>query len=748
MERKNRLYTRLFLSVVISVSVTITALTGILYEYFVKIIVNQTYTIMSNDLRLVSQNTDYLVDSVSKLSLSVYYDSSISKLLFPFEPDNAELNTSLAQLDYYRAIYPFIESIYVYNDVTGYFYISSSKVNNSIVPADQFFDREVIDDYAGYQNFTPVPRLNYTPDSRDDSKIIYSFMYFGAYESAARPEYAVVVNVASDWVDKVTNGLNQRVHNSMYIMDYDGRVISGNLKYPFLERFTQEVVLDHITTSSTREGYLIHEVDGTKSFIAYLYLESCNWIYVLEVPYETVMEDITKLKNNTIFIALLILTFGLLGSLVIFSKLYHPVKHILTRLKKLEVESKDSADTLKQHFLRELISSSDAWDREAIQRKMIDFEIKTDFFDHPVMLVLLKMDQYRLLSEKMAHEDRNQLKIAIMNRAKDFFAKTFDTESIDLRENQIMLLIKLPSRHDAIGNERDLVVRYVKEIQEDVRQHRQISISAVIGSQSSLQSGISNSYHEVMEAALHIFIYGHACVIDALEVAGYKTNLYDYSVQQEKAMAEHLVSGKIDQAKKLYLETIRELREQPYSVIMVNLTRLLYAIHTTLETMNKNSLLSIHINLMNLLYDGSETLDELNAKLFDTLDEIGAKIQGKKDTSVDFIVNKIIGLIHKDYGNPDLSVEYFANQIHMSPAHLSRLFKQASPETITSYINRVRMEKAKELLLNTDAMVEQVAQAVGFSSSTYFFKCFKKHYGTTPGEFRLKHQFEKEKLNI
>ena len=99
---------------------------------------------------------------------------------------------------------------------------------------------------------------------------------------------------------------------------------------------------------------------------------------------------------------------------------------------------------------------------------------------------------------------------------------------------------------------------------------------------------------------------------------------------------------------------------------------------------------------------------------------------------------KVLSILHTEYSK-HLTVESIAEQCHYSRAFLSRLFKEKSGVTIHQYLNDLRMEKAKKLLLGSRMKIEDIAAAVGFSDANYFIACFSKFYGTPPGLFRKMH---------
>ena len=72
----------------------------------------------------------------------------------------------------------------------------------------------------------------------------------------------------------------------------------------------------------------------------------------------------------------------------------------------------------------------------------------------------------------------------------------------------------------------------------------------------------------------------------------------------------------------------------------------------------------------------------------------------------------------------------------LSESYLCRFFKNAMGVSITSYINKIRVEKAAILLKNTDESVTDIAFNVGFSDLNYFSRTFKKIMNCTPKEYK------------
>jgi AraC-like DNA-binding protein len=91
--------------------------------------------------------------------------------------------------------------------------------------------------------------------------------------------------------------------------------------------------------------------------------------------------------------------------------------------------------------------------------------------------------------------------------------------------------------------------------------------------------------------------------------------------------------------------------------------------------------------------------------------------------------------IRVHYGQP-LERDELAELVSMSPTYYSVMFKRVTCCTPTQYITKVRMDKAKELLVCSDRMVSEVAREVGFQDPLYFARVFSAHTGMSPRDYR------------
>ncbi len=84
----------------------------------------------------------------------------------------------------------------------------------------------------------------------------------------------------------------------------------------------------------------------------------------------------------------------------------------------------------------------------------------------------------------------------------------------------------------------------------------------------------------------------------------------------------------------------------------------------------------------------------------------------------------------------DLSLGQVAKAVNASTFYFCKMFKKATGLNFTEYLSRVRVEKAKNLLLNPNLRISEIAYEVGFQSLTHFNRVFKKIVGRSPTEYR------------
>lgn len=119
------------------------------------------------------------------------------------------------------------------------------------------------------------------------------------------------------------------------------------------------------------------------------------------------------------------------------------------------------------------------------------------------------------------------------------------------------------------------------------------------------------------------------------------------------------------------------------------------------------------------------------------LNELALFVEQQHQASGDFYsVRMAKEYTKQNYQKKDLSLQEVADAAGISRTYFSKMFKDITGEKYWDYLSRCRIEKAKELLLNTNLGQAQISESVGYSSEFHFSRKFKEIVGISPNKFR------------
>jgi AraC-like DNA-binding protein len=131
----------------------------------------------------------------------------------------------------------------------------------------------------------------------------------------------------------------------------------------------------------------------------------------------------------------------------------------------------------------------------------------------------------------------------------------------------------------------------------------------------------------------------------------------------------------------------------------------------------------------------ADTIEKLTDLLYLTVERMGSYIfsfQGIQHTST---LRKAERYIAENYTRK-ISLQEIAGAAGLSPSYFSTIFKKEMGETLSGYLNHLRVEKAGRMLLKTQLSLSEIASSCGFEDQSWFSKIFKSFTGSSPGKYR------------
>lgn len=157
----------------------------------------------------------------------------------------------------------------------------------------------------------------------------------------------------------------------------------------------------------------------------------------------------------------------------------------------------------------------------------------------------------------------------------------------------------------------------------------------------------------------------------------------------------------------------------------------------SLEIQNESSIdLRIRNNIMDIYLD---SLDIINfyEKLYEKIDIVSIIDEKFEDHSVtEKLVYKAKQHIRENLLNTQLSLQYIAEALGVTPGYLSRIFSEIEGRTFINYVTQNKMEYGRKLLLDTELTLDEISHKLNYASAQYFISRFKKYYSTTPSVYR------------
>ncbi|MCY9698180.1 response regulator transcription factor [Paenibacillus alginolyticus] len=113
------------------------------------------------------------------------------------------------------------------------------------------------------------------------------------------------------------------------------------------------------------------------------------------------------------------------------------------------------------------------------------------------------------------------------------------------------------------------------------------------------------------------------------------------------------------------------------------------------------------------------------------------KAKGSVEENEKKIIRQVKDIVHSNL-DQDISLQFVANKVHMNRQYLSYLFKLETGQNFVDYVIQSRMDRAQQLLLETQLKIYEIAQLSGYENPKYFMTVFKQLVGVTPSDFRKK----------
>ncbi|WP_179215866.1 helix-turn-helix transcriptional regulator [Paenibacillus sp. MY03] len=705
------------------------------------------------------------------LALSVYYDDDLAP--FIYRSSTEDLVRKSSKLVKIVSTYSFLNSIVYYNGPNGEFYTDNAR--NSTVDNEVLFDK--IGQYLhgdlkpAKMQFIPVSYA-FGEDSGSGGQVdsISFFMYEGSEYKAG--ESALVLNINPNWFLENISGLYDDYSNTaIYLGKGEREIVSFSPNEKPLYQELYSLVSEHRLKTGRNVDYFVAHHDNKKQIITYRIASNSNWDIINVQPYDDISRHLNKLKYGSIVILGLFILLSFVASILIAQKLYRPIDTLVKQFKSPESdrhqESKDEfgwimssykgtlnhlqliqneraaqVNIVKQYQLRRLISDSPAYRladyTECISQHQLNLSPNGN-----IILAVLKLDNHRTLGINLSLSQRRLYQFAVLNIVEEILSKDLLCESVEMRSEHLVILM---STKDGIFKESDysLIISLISSAQKVVNELYKVTFSAAISEPSGDYINLSTQYNQAQQYLDYRIVHGNSSILTYDLV---KTNINSEELvlplDLEKKFSESIKAEKPDLIEDYLEQLLERIAGFRYDNMMYAMLRLVVLIGQAIKEINMNRIQPIQfdLNALNLQLLEQETLEDCKRVLLQPLDRMSA-VHAGNSVKYDILVDTIKDFVQQNYMDSNLNVQSIASALKMSSVYIGKIFKNSEGASMIDYLNDVRLEQALHMLKSTDFNITEIMERAGYGNQSYFFRLFKRKYGVTPKEYRLKGQMD------
>ncbi|WP_071395004.1 response regulator transcription factor [Bacillus tuaregi] len=395
-------------------------------------------------------------------------------------------------------------------------------------------------------------------------------------------------------------------------------------------------------------------------------------------------------------------------------------KQTITDRKEINHRLERASSVIEMEFIVSLIMDHVHEFKQEDWDEWIDIEHKNGF------VAVFSFTSNRLQPER---EEKNHwyrtLKQALQQQP-------FDCLMGPLTGFQVPVLVLLAE--DSVTDD-DLRQRFARNMIHQVQHHADFRLSAGVGSVQSDINRFSDSY---MEAILALeLVHSHPSATYLVYNERLKEKRKELvPLEVEKELIESVKKGDIQKALQLfeaYFQSIQQAADYQVRLLHKGLEDFFVVLNRSINELGYDGELQVVLGKFDTVMQMKESAKAHLLYLTERLSDWRAN-------GIGTLLLQAKEYIDKNY-DKSISLEEVAEQIGISSYYLSKLFKEKFQVTFSDYLKNIRMEKAKEFLLDGTMALKEIALNIGYKDPNYFSRAFKKQTGMSPREYRS--QFHK-----
>jgi two-component system response regulator YesN len=409
---------------------------------------------------------------------------------------------------------------------------------------------------------------------------------------------------------------------------------------------------------------------------------------------------------------------------------------LASRIQQMEHEIDRDKSLLIDRFLFDLINGN--YENYEDLQASIDF-LNTNFSKDRYLCTTITISDYHEILKnsglRRLHSHKLSIKELLNNMLSDYEIWT--------------LMGDHGSLNNIIGNSSfqigELDHKFVNELEElsiCISKFLGITVSISIGGVYSNLLDISKSYEEALLASEHSVLSGGSGIIHINDLSITGGSRYVYPSSKESLLLRNLFNSTEIKLTSYIKELFHEMLRQncPKDRMRIDVLGLMGKLSGKAMDLGVD-MYSLYNHKLLDPYNAFEryhSYEQIENWLINIVLRTVEAVKNNQDSQLKSVILKANKYLQENYANPNLNLEFISSNLFLNPTYFSRLYKKETGENYVDSLKRIRIEKAKYLLKESNQKISDIAEIVGYPNSKYFYAIFKKCTGLTPVEFREK----------
>ena len=333
--------------------------------------------------------------------------------------------------------------------------------------------------------------------------------------------------------------------------------------------------------------------------------------------------------------------------------------------------------------------------------------------------------------EDSFEEDKN---LRIMTVLAGFMQPFIHVYGLDmLKDNGIAVIVNCGERTAGEKNV-DIRLSVADHLCRELETRYEISIPFYIGRIYEDVMDINRSFLESAAIASDYHMLGNQKVI-LFEEIGYEEQNIQYPILEQALFIQCLKQANEEAALKALDNMIGEI--EPLKSFVITQCLCFDIINITIKTLDQLKGFELkNVDLKKLIT--FKSLPEFREKMAGLTIEMCRQFAEFKDSRNNERKSEILDYVNCHYGDSSMGLESVADEFGVSSNYLSRFFKQETGCSFIQYVTMIRMDRARELLVNSNKQIKEIVAEIGYIDVANFVRKFKGYEGVTPGQYREK----------